>query len=344
MKLVIATPLYPPEIGGPATYSKLLEEGLPQKGIEVELVKFSEVRHLPKLIRHYVYYRRVLEAARNADVVLALDPVSTGLPVLWAAKKARKPFVVKVVGDYAWEQGQQRFGVIQNLDEFIKTKQTSFRVRILQLIQTYVAQHSRLVIVPSKYLKDIVITWGVSEENISVIYNGIELPQMLTESSRPEGFFVISSGRRVPWKGFEGIKRIVAREPNWHFFLASGISREETLGYVKSADVFVLNSSYEGLSHALLEALALGTPIVATNVGGNSEVVIDGVTGLLVPYDDDEALHTALKKVSQDPLSAKARAITGQARFRELFTISAMLSGTSDVLLGIGHPMSKHSA
>src|SRR3989338_11012397 len=117
MKLVIATPLYPPEIGGPATYAKLLEEGLPGKGIEVELVKFSEVRHLPRLIRHYAYYRRVLRAAKSADVVLALDPVSVGLPAMWAAKRAGKSFVVKIVGDYAWEQGQQRFGVMQNLDE-----------------------------------------------------------------------------------------------------------------------------------------------------------------------------------------------------------------------------------
>src|SRR3989338_1641940 len=126
MKLVIATPLYPPEIGGPATYSRLLEEGLPMKGIEVELVKFSEVRHLQKLIRHYVYYRRVLKAARGADAVLALDPVSVGLPAMWAAKRAKKPFVVKIVGDYAWEQGRQRFGVEAELDDFVQTETGPF--------------------------------------------------------------------------------------------------------------------------------------------------------------------------------------------------------------------------
>src|SRR3989344_9578793 len=113
MKIVIAAPLYPPEIGGPATYAKLLLEGLSQKGIEVDIVKFSEVRHLPKLIRHYAYYRRVLRSARGADAVLALDPASVGLPAMYAARKAKKPFVVKIVGDYAWEQGIQRFGITQ---------------------------------------------------------------------------------------------------------------------------------------------------------------------------------------------------------------------------------------
>ena len=52
MKVIIATPLYPPEIGGPATYAEILVHELPKRGIEIELVKFSDVRHLPKLIRH----------------------------------------------------------------------------------------------------------------------------------------------------------------------------------------------------------------------------------------------------------------------------------------------------
>ncbi len=167
MRIVIATPLYPPEIGGPATYAKLLEEGLPGKDIEVELVKFSEVRHLPKLIRHIAYYHRVLRAARNADVVFALDPVSVGLPAMKAAQKAGKPFVVKIVGDYAWEQGQQRFGVTENLDEFVKSEQKSFFVRRLQKIQTYVAKNATRIIVPSEYLKGIVAAWGIPKEKIS---------------------------------------------------------------------------------------------------------------------------------------------------------------------------------
>src|SRR3989344_3373366 len=106
MRLVIATPLYPPEVGGPATYVQELETGLPSRSIDVTVVKFSDVRrwYLPKLVRHYVYYRRVLQEAKNADLVLALDPVSVGLPAMKAARKAGKPFVVKIVGDYAWEQ------------------------------------------------------------------------------------------------------------------------------------------------------------------------------------------------------------------------------------------------
>jgi len=332
MKLVIATPLYPPEIGGPATYSKLLEEGLPAHGIEVELVKFSEVRHVPKLIRHFAYYRRVLKAARHADAVLALDPVSVGLPAMHAARKAGKHFFVKIVGDYAWEQGTQRFGVTQRLDEFVKEKNVPFSVRMLRSIQTRVSEAADRVIVPSDYLKGIVATWGIPEEKIVRIYNGIALPEHLPVHQKKEGeFLIVSSGRRVPWKGFEAIERVATDHVHWRVFIASNLPRDEALGWVKAADVFVLNSLYEGFPHALVEAMTLGTPVIATSIGGNKELVRHGETGLLVSPEDDSSLLEALTNVASDPTAARKRALVAQKRMDE-FALPHMLKATAQLL------------
>ena len=331
MKIVIATPLYPPEIGGPATYAKLLEEGLPARGVEIELIKFSEVRHLPKIIRHYAYYRRVLDAARNADAVLALDPVSVGLPAMCAAKKAGKPFVVKIVGDYAWEQGVQRFGTIQNLDEFVKTKQKNFFVSILQKTQTFVASAAKGVIVPSPYLKDILLEWRIPEEKIQVIYNGIGLPSNIPIYQKKEGeFLVVSAGRRVPWKGFEAIERVVEKHKNenWRSFIASGLSRAEALGWMKTADVFVLNSSYEGFPHALIEAMTLGTPVVATDAKFHRTLLEQGKTGILIPIGDDDALERALLEIRSNPGIASERARAAQKRTDD-FSLPHMLESTA---------------
>jgi len=63
----------------------------------------------------------------------------------------------------------------------------------------------------------------------------------------------------------------------------------------------VLNSEYEGLSHTLLEVLFLGTPIIASGVCGNPEVVEDGVNGLLVDPRDSSTLHAALARLLADP-------------------------------------------
>lgn len=332
MRIVIATPLYPPEIGGPATYARLLNEKLPGKGIEVELMKFSDVRHLPKLIRHYAYYRRVRRAAQKADVVFALDPVSVGLPACLAAWFARKPFIVKIVGDYAWEQGRQRFGVTEDLDVFVKTRAVPFPVRFFRRVQTYVARSATSVIVPSEYLKGIVTTWDVPEEKISVIYNGIELPAHIPTPQKKDGeFLIVSAGRRVPWKGFEAVERVAQGHVNWRVFIASGLSRVEALGWMKTADVFVLNSFYEGLSHTLIEAMMLGTPVIATDAGGNKTLVTSGETGLLIPPGDDAALQEALSAVANDPARAQKRARAAQKRMDD-FSLPHMLDATVELL------------
>jgi len=74
MKILIATGIYPPDIGGPATYSKLLKDELPDRGIDVKVLSFGEVRHLPKIIRHFSYFLKVLKLGKGANVIYAQDP------------------------------------------------------------------------------------------------------------------------------------------------------------------------------------------------------------------------------------------------------------------------------
>ena len=329
-KVVIATPLYPPEIGGPATYARILEEELPKRGLTVELVKFSEVRHLPKVVRHFAYYRNVLRAARDADLVYALDPVSVGLPALLAARRAKKAFFVKIVGDYAWEQGTQRFGITDTLDAFVARRQPSPVVRILQAVERCVAARALRIIVPSEYLKTIVTAWGIESVNIRVVYNAVSvgsigtLPADIAHLPSPR---IISVGRLVPWKHMGriieavaqirpqitaslvivgsgplrfGLTRFAKEKLGASARIVGALTHADTLAVMRESDVFVLNSSYEGLSHVLIEALALGKPIVATRAGGNPEVVEDGVSGLLIPVGDTEALAAALERLLGD--------------------------------------------
>jgi glycosyltransferase involved in cell wall biosynthesis len=321
MRLVVATPLYPPESGGPATYAKLLAEGLPANGVEIEIVKFSDVRRFPKLLRHYVYYKRVKKALKSADAVLALDPVSTGLPALKASKKLNKPFFVKIVGDYAWEQGTQRFGVTDSLDDFVVTKKVPFPVALLRKVQEKVARGAVRVLVPSHYLKSVIHAWGIDQEKIEVIYNSIALeeggtvPKEVSALAHPR---IVTIGRLVPWKNMKGVIDAVSKIKNATLTIvgdgpergaleghAKGIlpntvftgalTHSDTLAVLKDADVFVLNSTYEGLSHLLIEALSLGIPTVATRAGGNTELLKDEPQGTLVPVNDTEALAEGIR-------------------------------------------------
>ena len=331
MRILIATGVYPPESGGPATYSRLLEERLPALGFEVTVLPFRTVRHLPKIIRHFVYFFTCLRRAYSADIVYALDTVSVGFPAALATKISGKKFIVRVPGDYAWEQARQRFGVSDELDAF-QAKSYGLRVGFLRALQRFVVRSAKAVIVPSVYMQKIVSKWKVRPV---VIYSSVDLSAAYElPANRPEGFLVVSSGRRVPWKGFDGIERVVAGGKGWHLFIAENLPRGTALGWVKTADVFVLNSTYEGLSHALVEAMALGTPVVATAVGGNPELIEDQVDGLLIPPNNDGALYAALRNVADDKEAALARAQSARATL-DKFSIDTTIHQIADLLKNI---------
>jgi glycosyltransferase involved in cell wall biosynthesis len=94
------------------------------------------------------------------------------------------------------------------------------------------------------------------------------------------------------------------------------------------ADGLVMSSLWEGLPYVLLEAMAAGLPIVATDVGGNREVVRDNVNGLLVPKEDPAALAAALHHLGLDPRSASAMARNAQYRLRTHFDEPTMVDST----------------
>lgn len=367
MKILIATGLYAPEIGGPATHTALLEVELPKHAIDAVVYPFSSVRKYPKIVRHIVYTFGLMRRAKGASVMYALDPVSVGLPALIAARLTGTRFVLRVAGDYAWEQAVQRFGVTMLLDEFSARKsEQPFSVRILMRIESFVAHHAAEVVVPSNYLKQIVMGWGVPEEKITTIYNAFTPPvipeerEALRNTFGYTDFVIVSAGRLVPWKGFaalidalkelrdEGVAvslaiagdgpdqdalmaRAQERDIADHVRFFGRLPQEELMRAIKGADIFALNTGYEGFSHQLLEVMALSVPVVTTPKGGNPELVEEEVTGLLVPYDDRAAIVGAVRRLVQDP-DLRARLARAAYARAHSFTVPRMVEDIAKVL------------
>jgi glycosyltransferase involved in cell wall biosynthesis len=310
MKILLATPLFPPDSGGPSTYAKMLVDELPKRSIDVTLLKFGDVRHLPPVIRHIVYFFKCIHLARGTDAIYALDTMSVGWPAFFASVFLWKKFIVRVPGDHIWEQGRQRFNITGELDEMKRLSLSWHPYLIfLRFLQYFVVRFATAIVTPSVYMKRIVESWGAYPDRVQVIYSSVHLPvEFELPKERPKEFLVVTIARRVPWKGIEALERVVAQESGWTFKLLADLPHKEAMGWVKAADAFALNSTYEGLSHALIEAMALGTPIVATNVGGNPELITMGQNGLLIPPKDDEALHKALKEIETNKEAALARA------------------------------------
>ncbi len=101
--------------------------------------------------------------------------------------------------------------------------------------------------------------------------------------------------------------------------------RRDVASRLASASMFVLPSLTEGISLTLLEAMARGLPVVATRVGGNPEVVIDGDTGFLVPPQNPESLAAAIVRVHQDPVLGRELGRRGRQRVEKEFSVNHMI-------------------
>ena len=97
------------------------------------------------------------------------------------------------------------------------------------------------------------------------------------------------------------------------------LKREDLHCLLRISDLFILNSAYEGLSHVLLEAMAIGIPVIASNVGGNKELIRNTKTGLLVEHDDKEAIVRAASQILNDEKWAEEMATRGMEFMKENF-------------------------
>lgn len=191
-------------------------------------------------------------------------------------------------------------------------------------------------------------------DNVELIYNGVALTRFAASAGGrgPESPVTLTVvARFVPVKRLDVLLDAVSRirsDRNWRLQIVGDGPEQERLAAMSrqlgvagrvhflgfrsdvpavlaASDVFVLSSDSEGLSVSLLESMAAGLPAVATDVGGNRELITDGHTGYLVPPGDPDALASKLEALIED--ASKRRAMGGAARRRaeRLFDANAMV-------------------
>ncbi len=107
--------------------------------------------------------------------------------------------------------------------------------------------------------------------------------------------------------------------------------RSDVPELLKLMDIFVLPSIFEGISNTILEAMAMGLPVIATNVGGNSDLVVDGETGTLVPVEDVSALATAMERYILDRVTMDRHGTAGRKRAIDEFGLNRMVAQYEDM-------------
>jgi glycosyltransferase involved in cell wall biosynthesis len=349
MKVVVVSGIWPPDIGGPASHAPEVARYLHEHGHAVRAVVTAERapapeaypvewirRSLPKPALHAAAVSHIAAAARIADVVYATGMFTrTAL----ACAAARRPFVLKLTGDPAFERARWRHRVAGDVESF-QHGGGGAEAAALRLARNLTVRSAAHVLCPSEYLRRLALGWGVKAERISVLPNAIAPPAALPSRDELRASFGLDgptlafAGRFGPQKALDVLVAAVERaggvtlvaagvgEPpplGTHGRLLGPLERSRVLELFAAVDAVALSSAWENFPHALVEALSVGTPVIATRVGGVPEIVEDGVNGLLVPAGDPAALAAAIRRFFADgELRGRLRAAAAASveRFR----------------------------
>ena len=369
MRILLTTPIFPPEIGGPATYTVEVSRCLQEKGHRIRIVAFTDERPqvenlkvIPVRIRYPILgtflrqiklFSTLLSAAKGMDLIYLQDPMVVGVASLLAGKLVGKPLVLKFVGDSVWEKEYSLRRTDEYLDDFLSSAPKSPRLRLKISLLKFVFSHMSRIIVPSFYLRDILMKhYGVKSDKVAVVYNSVDCKAIETASSghrKRNSKQIITIGRMVRHKRMAGV--ITALHELSHKFpdinlvmvgdgpervdlerlveklgvmqrvrFYGNIGRDKTLELLKTADVFVLNSIYEGLPHTVIEAMACSVPVVATGIRGTDEIIENGKTGLFVLTDSEKDLADQVARLFQDRELSMRLAANALSVVREKFT------------------------
>ena len=284
--------------------------------------------------------RLALQLRRRRFEIVHTHSWGTLVEGVLAAKLARVPIVVH--GEHGLLDGQRRHIVMQRW-------LWSATDQLLSVSAPLADRMSRLV--------------GLPRHNIDVVTNGVDTDRFrpagdLQAERRasfglpPQGLLLGMVARLVPVKNCLGVIQAVARlrHEGLHVSLAlagDGPLRDELvraahdlriddcvyfLGNIidvdrlyQAIDIFVLNSHSEGMSNTILEAMASGRPIVATDVGSNPELVVAGRTGMLVPADDVGILTDTLMDLIRNPDMRKELGVAARRRAEDEYSLDRMV-------------------
>lgn len=326
MKILIATGIYPPDIGGMATIMRELALRLPQWGVEVTIVTYAEAdsryqdvgvpilainRNRGLLSRYWSYFWSVFSAGKSADVIYGQDLISSGFPSAIAALLRGQHFILRLGGDFLWEKHARAGGKVPLQHFYDKPK--SFVEKIYLIVYRFVLRVAEHIIFNSQFQADLYNKVFLhSQKKISVIPNpflNTFKPRELPTSDAP----VVYAGRFGHHKNLARLIKVYAKldstrpllligegkeQPEYEqlikslraegkIILSHTVSHEELLRIFQEAYLVVIPTLSEINPNVGIEALSCGTPIIITKYNGFAPALRDKLVEF-DPLNDDE--------------------------------------------------------
>ncbi|MEK7088164.1 MAG: glycosyltransferase family 4 protein [Patescibacteria group bacterium] len=174
MKIVIATGIYPPEIGGPAQYAKNLKAEFEANGHRVKVLTYRLEKKMPTGFRHLWFFLRCFLAFPRSDLVVALDTFSVAMPAVAAARLLGKKIIIRTGGDFLWEWYVERTGDLVLLKDFYQTRldKLNFKEKIVFKLSRWTVRNASRLIFSTEWQKRIWLpVYGFDEAKTTIVEN-----------------------------------------------------------------------------------------------------------------------------------------------------------------------------
>ncbi len=330
---MLVSGIFPPESGGPGKFAESFAKwNINRKNSVFVLAyanKHKKIEKSPLLTIHFFlrsdsialrFSKFVWNIGLNSYRHKSILAVGAFIETYVASIIFRFEYIAKVPGDIVWERARNNKLTELRIEEFQKSK-LGFKYRIFRKLYSKSLKRASSIIVPSQGLFDLCKHWGIQENRIHLVHNSVDISEFRVSMQANRKFDCLTVCRLTTWKGVDelieycsrrklrlvvagdGPERInlekLAKNLGADVTFLGEIQKDALMRILQNSKLFVLNSYYEGLPHALVEARAAGILSVGRAGTGSAEVINDDIDGFLIRPDRglDETLDLAFSQI-----------------------------------------------
>ena len=311
MRVLVTVGIFPPDIGGPATFvPKIAKYFQDELNYEIEILTLSDNknsninddfsvkridRNLPIIYRWLKTIFTIYKLGKNKDLIFVNG---LGTETTIANIFLKKKIIRKIVGDPVWERAYSKAKISESFDKF-QDKNYGFSISLQKKVRSFSIKKSDIVVTPSKHLKNFILNLGFKNK-IEIINNGVFIPEENTNIFTNDQINITIVSRLVSHKNIKKIIRAISdlNDPliylniigdgpelnqlqkislesnNKDNIIFHGkLNRDDINHIFLKSDIYIQASNYEGLPHSLLEAMSYGIPVLCTPVGECKEIL-----------------------------------------------------------------------
>ena len=311
MRVLVTVGIFPPDIGGPATFvPKIAKYFQDELNYEIEILTLSDNknsninddfsvkridRNLPIIYRWLKTIFTIYKLGKNKDLIFVNG---LGTEATIANIFLKKKIIRKIVGDPVWERAYSKAKISESFDEF-QVKNYGFSISLQKKVRSFSIKKSDIVVTPSQHLKNFILNLGFKNK-IEIINNGVFIPEENTNIFTNDQINITIVSRLVSHKNIEKIikaisdlnsplinlniigdgpelnqlQKISLESNNKDNIIFHGkLNRDDINHIFLKSDIYIQASNYEGLPHSLLEAMSYGIPVLCTPVGECKEIL-----------------------------------------------------------------------